>query len=60
MEPDAETDAVELAAAELIAQVKKTQSDEAELPIVDEASVWTVKVKKLGIRPEPDKPKNVA
>jgi hypothetical protein len=45
-----EPDATEMAAAELVAKVKKTDKSECELPIVDESSVWIVSVKKVGIK----------
>jgi hypothetical protein len=49
--PDVDLDAVEIAAAELVARVKQTRLDEIELPIVDESCIWTVTVRKLGIQP---------
>jgi hypothetical protein len=49
-ERDERLDAVEFAAATLVAQVKQTQKDHLELPIVDQSCVWKVTVKKMGIR----------
>jgi hypothetical protein len=46
---DEELDAAVLAAAELIAHAKTVGLTELDLPIVDEASVWVVTVKKMGI-----------
>jgi hypothetical protein len=46
---DDELDAAVLAAAELIAHAKTVGLTELDLPIVDEASVWVVTVKKMGI-----------
>jgi hypothetical protein len=50
-EPDDGLTVIELAAAELIASMKRTQLDEIELPIVDESCIWIVTVRKLGIQP---------
>jgi hypothetical protein len=49
-EPDLDHDARELAAAQLVAIVKRTQAGDLELPIVDETCVWIVSVKRMGIR----------
>ena len=49
-EHDEQLAAIELAAATLVAQIKKAQADSLELPIVDQLCVWKVTVKKLGIR----------
>jgi hypothetical protein len=48
-DPEEKLDAAELLAAQLVAQVKKIETDELELPIVDQSCVWSVTVKKLGI-----------
>jgi hypothetical protein len=45
-----ESDETELAAAQLVASVKKTDKTDCELPIIDESAVWTVSVKKGGIK----------
>jgi|ERR1700728_4267685 len=51
---DSNQDALELAAAQLVAIVKRTLSNDADfkMPILDESSVWIVSVKRLGIREE--------
>jgi hypothetical protein len=48
-ERNPERDETELAAAELVASVKRAHGSDCDLPIVDEAAVWVVTVKKTGI-----------
>ena len=48
-EKNPERDEAELAAAELVASVKRAQKSECEFPIVDETALWVVNVKKTGI-----------
>jgi hypothetical protein len=49
---DSDHDARELAAAQLVAIVKRTLPIDTDFktPILDESSVWIVSVKRLGIR----------
>jgi len=47
---DDELDSAMIAAVELVVHIKRMQSVELELPIVDESCLWTVTVKKMGIR----------
>jgi hypothetical protein len=44
--------AAEMAAAELVAQVKSMKLDEFELPIIDQSCAWVVAVKRIGIKAE--------
>jgi len=44
------SDATQLAAAELVASLKRIDAVGVDLPIVDETAVWLVKVKRLGIQ----------
>jgi hypothetical protein len=48
-ENNPERDETELAAAQLVASMKRAHESECELPIVDESAVWIVTVKKAGI-----------
>jgi hypothetical protein len=47
---DDELDDAMMVAAELVARAKQMGLDKLELPVNDESSVWTVTVKKAGIR----------
>jgi hypothetical protein len=47
---DDEMDGAMIAAVELVARVKRMQSIEIELPVVDESCMWIVTVKRMGIR----------
>jgi hypothetical protein len=47
---DDELDGAVLVASQLIEHVKRIQSDELELPIIDESSLWLVTIKRMGIR----------
>jgi hypothetical protein len=44
--------AAELAAAQLVAQIKSMKLDEFELPIIDQSCAWVVAVKRIGIKAE--------
>jgi len=48
-EKNPERDETEMAAAQLVASLKRAQESECELPVVDESAVWVVTVKKAGI-----------
>jgi hypothetical protein len=47
---DGELDSAMITAVELVAHVKRMQSVEVELPILDESCLWMVTVKRMGIR----------
>jgi hypothetical protein len=46
---DDEMDGAMLSATQLISHVKRMQSSELELPIMDQSCMWLVTVKRLGI-----------
>ena len=48
-EKNPERDETEMAAAQLVASLKRAQESECELPVVDESAVWVVTGKKAGI-----------
>jgi hypothetical protein len=47
---DGQTDDAEFAAAQLIECVKRMEIDQLDLPVVNQACVWKVTVKKMEIR----------
>jgi hypothetical protein len=49
---DDELDAAVIAAVELVARAKTVGLAELEFPIVDEASVWAISIKQMGISDE--------